>query len=380
MPDTNAKRPNWTQAPDTKHHPLNRADWPQTSIKALYKLSMELDSARWRQQGEDVEMKTKHILKAALMASVLAFSAGAVLAEGVSFAVVDGKSDDPFFATVKKGIDDATLVVAAHGGTVNYLQLQTYDNIGGDVANLVRTAISQGASVIAVPNWVLDAQDEAIKAAMAAGIPVILYNAGGADKAKELGAINDIGNEEYAAGLAAGAYFSGHNAKNVICVNTVPGAQNLEDRCKGVSDGIVTEGGVSTQLPLPASAFGDPTAVAEAIKATLLKDPTITGVVTISAADANATAIGIEQAGVMATVALAPFDRDGAGLDRIKAGTQLFAVDQQPWLQGFLAVSMADAYVSFGTAIASSPVLTGPGIVDAANVDATIAGAAAGFR
>ena len=323
---------------------------------------------------------TKYLVKAALLASVMAFGTTAVFAEGVSIAVVGGKSDDPFFAKVKKGIDDATLVVTAHGGTVNYLQLQTYDNIGGDAANLVRTAISQGASVIAVPNWVPNAEDEAIKAAMDAGIPVILYNSGGADKAKELGAINYIGNEEYPAGLAAGAYFGTHNAKNVICVNTVPGAQNLEDRCKGVSDGIVKEGGASVQLPLPASAFGDPTAVAEAIKATLLKDPSINGVVTISAGDANSAAIGIEQAGMTGKVALASFDMDGAGLDRIKAGTQLFAVDQQPWLQGFLAVSMADAYVTFGTATASSPVLTGPGIVDAANVDATISGAAAGFR
>ncbi len=323
---------------------------------------------------------TKYLVKAALLASVMAFGTTAVFAEGVSIAVVGGKSDDPFFAKVKKGIDDATLVVTAHGGTVNYLQLQTYDNIGGDAANLVRTAISQGASVIAVPNWVPDAQDEAIKAAMDAVIPVILYNSGGADKAKELGAINYIGNEEYPAGLAAGAYFGTHNAKNVICVNTVPGAQNLEDRCKGVSDGIDKEGGASVQLPLPASAFGDPTAVAEAIKATLLKYPSINGVVTISAGDANSAAIGIEQAGMTGKVALASFDMDGAGLDRIKAGTQLFAVDQQPWLQGFLAVSMADAYVTFGTAIATSPVLTGPGIVDAANVDATISGAAAGFR
>ena len=323
---------------------------------------------------------TKYLVKAALLASVMAFGTTAVFAEGVSIAVVGGKSDDPFFAKVKKGIDDATLVVTAHGGTVNYLQLQTYDNIGGDAANLVRTAISQGASVIAVPNWVPNAEDEAIKAAMDAGIPVFLYNSGGADKAKELGAINYIGNEEYPAGLAAGAYFGTHNAKNVICVNTVPGAQNLEDRCKGVSDGIDKEGGASVQLPLPASAFGDPTAVAEAIKATLLKDPSINGVVTISAGDANSAAIGIEQAGMTGKVALASFDMDGAGLDRIKAGTQLFAVDQQPWLQGFLAVSMVDAYVTFGTAIATSPVLTGPGIVDAANVDATISGAAAGFR
>jgi simple sugar transport system substrate-binding protein len=325
-------------------------------------------------------MKTLKTLKTALAASVLALCASAALAQDVTIAVIGGKADDPFFAKVKRGIDDATLVVTAHGGTVNYLMLQNYDNIGGDAANLVRTAIAQGASVIAVPNWVPDAEDEAIRAAMDAGIPVILYNAGGAAKAAELGAINYIGNEEYTAGVAAGNYFGTHDAMNVICVNTVPGAQNLEDRCRGVSDGIVAVGGVSTQLPLPASSFGDPTAVAEAIKATLLGDPTIDGVATISAGDANSAATGIEQAGVTATVALASFDMDGTGLDRIAAGTQLFAVDQQPWLQGFLAVSMADAYVSFGTAIASAPVLTGPGIVDAANVAATIAGAAAGYR
>ena len=200
------------------------------------------------------------------------------------------------------------------------------------------------------------------------------------DKAKELGAINYIGNEEYPAGLAGGEYFGSHGQKNVICVNTVPGAQNLEDRCKGISDGITASGGVSNQLPLPASSFGDPTAVAEAIKATLLKDPTIDGVVTISAGDANSAAIGIDQAGSTGKVALASFDMDGAGLDRIKAGTQLYAIDQQPWLQGFLAVTMADAYVNYGLDLATTPVLTGPGIVDASNIDATLAGSAAGYR
>ena len=323
---------------------------------------------------------SKGFLRAALTTVALTFTATAVFAEGTMIAVVGGKADDPFFAKVKKGIDDGTQTVEAHGGTVNYLMLQNYDNIGGDAANLVRTAISQGASVIAVPDWVPDTQDEAIKAAMDAGIPVMLYNAGGGDKAKELGAINYIGNEEYPAGVAGGEYFGSHGQKNVICVNTVPGAQNLEDRCRGMADGIAPLGGVSNQLPLPATSFGDPTAVAEAIKATLLKDPTIDGVVTISAGDANSAAIGIEQAGAAGKVALASFDMDEAGLQRIKAGAQLYAIDQQPWLQGFLAVTMADAYVNYGLDLATTPVLTGPGIVDAANIDATLAGATAGYR
>jgi len=323
---------------------------------------------------------TKHILMAALLTSTMAIGATAAVADGATIAVVGGKSDDAFFAKVKKGIDDATLVVEAHGGSVKYLQLQTYDNIGGDAANLVRTAISQGASIIAVPDWVPDTQDEAIKAAMDAGIPVMLYNSGGGDKAKELGAINFIGNEEYPAGLAGGEYFGTHGAKNVICVNTVPGAQNLEDRCKGVSDGIAKQGGKSTQLPLPATSFGNPTAIAEAIKATLLKDATIDGVVAISAMDTNSAATGIAQAGLTPKIKLGSFDMDEVNLQRIKDGTQLFAIDQQPWLQGFLAVTLADGYVNYGLKAATAPILTGPGIVDASNIDATIAGAKAGYR
>ena len=152
------------------------------------------------------------------------------------------------------------------------------------------------------------------------------------DKAKELGAINYIGNEEYPAGVAGGAYLAAHGAKNVICVNTVPGAENLEARCKGISDGISKQGAKSAQLPLPASSFGNPTAVAEAIKATLLKDATIDGVVAISAFDADSAANGIQQAGLNDKVKLGSFDMNETTLDRIKAGAQLFAIDQQPWL------------------------------------------------
>jgi simple sugar transport system substrate-binding protein len=311
---------------------------------------------------------------------LMASSATVAMADGVTIAVVGGKTDDPFFAKVKKGIDDGALVVAAHGGKVNYLQLQTYDNIGGDAANLIRTAISQKASVIAVPDWVPDSEDEAIKAAQAAGIPVILFNSGGGDKAKELGAINYVGNEEYPAGLAGGAHFTADGSKNVICVNTVPGAQNLEDRCKGIADGISKGGGKSTQLPLPATSFGNPTAVAEAIKATLLKDTTIDGVVTISAGDADSAATGIEQAGLTGKIKLGSFDMNETCLERIKAGTQSFAIDQQPWLQGFLAVTLADGFVNYGLKVATAPILTGPGVVDSTTIDATLAGAKAGYR
>ena len=41
--------------------------------------------------------------------------------DGAKIFVVGGKADDPFWAIVKKGVDDAALVVEAHGGSVTYL-------------------------------------------------------------------------------------------------------------------------------------------------------------------------------------------------------------------------------------------------------------------
>jgi simple sugar transport system substrate-binding protein len=272
------------------------------------------------------------------------------------------------------------MVVKASGGSVTWLGPQNYDNLGADAAKLIRTALSQKPDAIVGPNWVPEAMDAAFKEVVAAGVPLIIYNSGGMDSVKRLGAQNYVGNEEYTAGLGGGEYFGSRSIKNVLCVNTLPGATNTEARCKGVADGIAKSGGKSAQLPLPSSSFGNPTAVAQAIKAALQKDKTIDGVITISAGDANSAATGISQAGVVKQVKLAAFDMDTTNLQRIKDGTQLFCIDQQPYLQGYLSVSMLNSYVQYGLKVASAPILTGPGIVDASNVAATLAGAAAGAR
>lgn len=301
-------------------------------------------------------MKFSNLAKA-LATSALVAGVG-MAAQAADIAVVGGSNDDAFWNIIKKGIDDATPGVEANGGSVNYLRLVNYDNFAPDVVQLIRTAISMEVDGLVIPNWVPEAEDPAIKDAAAAGIKVILMNAGGAEKAKELGAINYVGSDEYLAGVAGGEYFAGNGQKNVLCINTLPGTANIEARCKGVIDGITGKGGKGAQLPLPSTSFGDATAVAEAIKAELLKDETIDGVITISAGDADSAAIAVEQAGKTGAAKLGSFDMNQAGLDRIKAGTQAFAIDQQPYLQSYLAVSLLAAHIDFGTDLPVFPVLT----------------------
>ena len=56
------------------------------------------------------------------------------------------------------------------------------------------------------------------------------------------------------------------------------------------------------------------------------------------------------------------------------------AIDQQPYLQGSISVALLSSYIMFGNDLPTRPVATGPGIIDASNIDATLAGALAGAR
>ena len=297
-----------------------------------------------------------------------------------SIYVIGGKADDPFWSAIKRGGEDAAKLVKASGGKVTFLGPQNYDNLGPDAAKLTLTALSQNPSAILVPDWVPENQDAAIKQAIAKGVKVFVYNSGGVAAAKRTGAVKYIGSDDYEAGKAGGAKFAEEGAKNILCVNTVPGSANQEARCKGIKDGAKSEGSSSKQLPLPSSNFGNPSAVTQAIKGALLKDSSVDAVVTIGVQDADSAAAAIEQANAGGKVKLGTFDLSQSQLDRIKAGKQLFAIDQQPYLQGFYAVSIANQYLSYGVLPPQNPLLTGPLLVVKDNVDAAIAGTKAGVR
>lgn len=316
---------------------------------------------------------------ATMLATTAALAIGASMAMAADIAVIAGSEQDGFFNLIKKGVDDAALVVRANGGKVNYLRTKNYDNFGPDLVGLIQTAVSQGVQGIAIPVWVPDAEVPALQEAAKKGIKIMMYNAG-AEQREAISGMNYFGSDEYVAGVAGGEYLAKHGAKNIICHIQVPGAVNLEARCKGVKEGAEKNGAKVTNLPLPANLDQNATGTAEAMKAELVKDGSVDAIITLAAWAADSAASAIEQAGKNGKVQLGTFDMSPAVLDRIKGGTQTFAIDQQPYLQGFLATTMLAANIDFGTNIATIPVLTGPGIVDASNIDAALAGVAKGAR
>ncbi len=206
---------------------------------------------------------------AALTTTALLAAFGATSAFAADIFVIGGKPDDPFWSIVTRGAEDAGKLAEAQGGSVTWLGPQNYDNLGVDAAELIRQAIDQGADAIVGPDWVPEAMDPAFKAVVDAGIPLIIYNAGG-------------------------EYLAKAGQKTGVCINTLLGAANVEAYCSGFQEGMKNSGGEASVLPLPATSFGSATAVAQAVRAHLLQHPEITAVLQPSlsgSASARSTAI-----------------------------------------------------------------------------------------
>ncbi|MEZ5478670.1 MAG: sugar ABC transporter substrate-binding protein [Thiolinea sp.] len=320
----------------------------------------------------------KRLLSSVSVAVALSFAAGSAMAANIF--VIGGKPDDPFWSIVKRGAEDAGKVVEAQGGSVTWLGPQNYDNLGVDAAELIRQAIDQKADAIVGPDWVPEAMDPAFKAVVDAKIPLVIYNAGGIEAADRLGAMNYVGAVDYKAGVAGGEYLGKAGQKNGVCINSLPGAANIEDYCNGFVEGITKAGGKGSVLPLPATAQGNVTAVAQAVLAHLQQNPDIDAVFTTANLDAVGAVQAIGQAGKKDSVKLCGVNFDEAILTNIKSGAQACAIDQQGYQQGFYAVSILNGYVNYGLNIPTREILTGPGIVDASNIESTMAGAKQGTR
>ncbi len=75
------------------------------------------------------------------------------------------------------------------------------------------------------------------------------------------------------------------------------------------------------------------------------------------------------------------FDTNAEIVNGIKSGNVGWAVDQQPFLQGYLAIDSLWLFINNRNLIGGgTPVLTGPAFIDKSNIDAIAEYAARGTR
>jgi simple sugar transport system substrate-binding protein len=239
-------------------------------------------------------------------------------------------------------------------------------------ANLVQSAIDSGVDGIAVTLAKPDAMAPAVKAALDRGIPVVAFNSG-FDNFKQMGLQEYFGQDEKLAGIAAGERLNKDGAKKIVCVIQEQGQVALESRCAGVRQGFK---GQSEILNVNSK---DMPSVESTITAKLQQDPSIDTVVALGAPIAL-TAVQ-SKSNAASNAKIVTFDTNAALVDSITKGDVQWAVDQQPYLQGYLAVDALWLYLNNKNLIGGGePTLTGPSFIDKSNIDAVAELAKAGTR
>jgi simple sugar transport system substrate-binding protein len=287
--------------------------------------------------------------------------------QDITIAVITHGDDGVFWSVAQKGAEQAG---ADLGITVNY---QGANNDGAAEAGFIDQAVADGVDGIAVSLADPDALEASVKAAVAAGIPVITMNSG-SDLFKELGAITHVGQDETVAGNGAGEKFTELGATKILCVKQEQTNVGLEARCNGADETF--EGEV---VQITTSGDADPVASQGEINTALAADPDIDAFFATGPVGAHLAVLAAEELG--RDVFIGSVDLSTDILADIKDGKADFTIDQQQYLQGYLSVVFLYLNVTNANTVGGGlPVYTGPGFVTADNVESVKALVAEGTR
>ena len=307
-----------------------------------------------------------------------------------TFAVITHGDNGNFWSVVYKGAKNAAADYGCKLSEVYGSQQQGQAQPDDNAENAqIQNAINAKVNGIAVSDHDPSIMNSTLASAKAAGIPVVLINAGcdDADIAASQ-AMTCVGQPESLAGKQAGQRFKSENATNVLCVIHQSG-QNLLDRCNGIAQGLgvgstcatgsaPSSGPACTELILSTpNAASNPQQAVGQVTAYLQSHPGINAVMTLNNAIGQAVVTARP-----ANVKIATFDLDSDVQNDLEASppTLDFAVDQQQYLQGYLPITFLYLYnkhegnaTGGGTTVASGPLL-----VDSGNIKSVAAAIAAG--
>ena len=284
--------------------------------------------------------------------------------KGYKFVFVNHVTSNEFFTATIYGIQDACAFFGC-----SYQWTGSQNSVVSEMVSAMQTAIAGKADGIAVPLIDATAFDSPTANALAAGIPVISYNAD-----VPVGSPNKrlcyVGQSLYQSGYNIATRWlklvpkGGHVMLSIIS----PGTLNVQPRLDGYIQAIKDHGNTVTYDVVNTST--DQATELSRIESYYLSHKDVAGLFGVGGSDTYACGFvsakyGLAKKGVI----VAGYDLYPQTLGYIKSGDMTFTTDQQPYLQGFVPLLQMYLYKLSGGAVAPADTNTSLAYVTKDNVD-----------
>ncbi|WP_438822077.1 sugar ABC transporter substrate-binding protein [Actinocrinis puniceicyclus] len=275
------------------------------------------------------------------------------------FVFVNHVTTNSFFVPTRYGMQDAAALLGV-------ADPQWTGSQGGVVSEMVssfETAISGGADGIAVALTDSSAFVEPIKAALAAGIPVIAYNA----TAPNNYALAYVGQDLYQSGVLMGQRIARDVTSGTILVGiSQPGGNNVQPRLDGIKAALAKAAPAVTVHSVDTGA--DQAGELSAMESAYQGAQDAKGLYAVDAGSTAGIAQLIAKQGIAGKVHAGGFDTLTDTINGVKTGALDFTIDQSAYLQGFLSVLYLYLFRLSGTLVFPPATDTGLTFVTKDNV------------
>jgi len=194
---------------------------------------------------------------------------------------------------------------------------------------------------VSVPN---DGVVPAINECKLAGIPIIAVNSGSV-QADNLDLQEYVGQLESTTGFDAGEKMVAAGAKRLFCLNHNPGVTSLTQRCDGFKTAVSKSGTAQFVAEVDVNATNQGEYIA-AVEAAVGESGAWTGVGIILTGSIQAPlALGLQLLAAHSNALIATFDTGQVIFNALQSGEYLFAINQQPYFQGYLPIPLLTAKI-----------------------------------
>jgi simple sugar transport system substrate-binding protein len=202
---------------------------------------------------------------------------------------------------------------------------------------------------------------KAIQECEALNVPVMSINAGAAT-AKEIGLIHHISQLEYAAGFAAGKRLIEGGMKEAMCLIYEEGNVANQERCQGLID-AVAKSPDATYLETVIVDRDSDAATVKAIEDTVGRDGEWDGVGILNNGPDTAGVI-VKLQDIHPKILAGTFDLSDTIYNGLDEEVFLFAIDQNPFVQGYMPIWLLTLLASTKQHLANTFIESGPRFVE----------------